>query len=296
MDLKWGNEAKNLTPAVFAILSDDEPLPIPTGSTMQPTADLPYYKSLDWFWNCLEIASKGVHSFDILPWQGSACIPWREEIVFNIGETIDVKNGLKIISKNRLQKYTITHLAHAALSMVLVADNPPKKGKYPAYALSLLMINIPLHIFFSNTHALLPMDDFLLKKVMEVTQGCHAKHKDLPAKLSYMAQVSEIFGAALKRDSMAGRTISDPQSFWFVNDGVGENEMDTLYTLDDQKTTIKIEEAFTSVNRCQAAPAFRISSWGNKISISADFNLDMISVAKVIALLTAWKDFMMLIA
>ncbi|KAJ3872177.1 hypothetical protein F5051DRAFT_433248 [Lentinula edodes] len=154
MDLKWGNEAENLTPAVFAILSDDEPLPIPTGSNMQPTTDLPYYKSLNWFWNCLEIGSKlahqGVYSFDIAMarlclhslaredciqyWRNNKCQEWFEDS----------------------QQEQITGIYHYT------------------------------------------------PRLMEVTQGCHAKHKDLPAKLSYMAQVSEIFGAALKRDSMAG--------------------------------------------------------------------------------------------
>ncbi|KAJ6576415.1 hypothetical protein DFH09DRAFT_1149274 [Mycena vulgaris] len=320
--LEWGRETSNLPPAAFSVLSPHEATPIPMSSAEQPTFERLYYTSINAFMTSFGAALGKSYHLNLPQWDGAWPAPWREEMMLSASETDAVLHGLKRLDQLEQGKFTVTHLAHAALAMVVISERPPQpadidcnlsnfnvmncrsrlrepysaRGHYPAYALGILMLNIPLSIFFSTGQQLLAMNGHTLQRVMDVMKRAHEAHRALPAALSYMAQISEIFGSAVKQASESDSKYQDLQSYWFVSDGIGENEMDPTFTNYTSKHTIvRVKHIFTSVNRCHSAPAFRASSWNGRISLSADFNANLVPVADVKRYLEKWKEFITLI-
>ncbi|TFK38668.1 hypothetical protein BDQ12DRAFT_605022 [Crucibulum laeve] len=304
--LSWGKELDNLPPAVFTILAPTEPLPVPPTSSEEPTFANPYYASL------------GANPHGFVPkaipeeWPDSQ----RASVIFTKDESAAVMKALKHSSG---VKYTLTHIAHAALAMTVLADNPPtsdaaskalynlsladcrdrlkepysSREGYPGYALGVQAMGLPVNVFLSDKGEPLPLDKNTLGKAAKALRNLYAAEKDLPARLSYMAHGAIIFGGQMKQGISASMFPLN-QGYSFSSDGPGERYLNATFTDSTGTTCLTVEHFFTSLNRTDPGPFFRISSWGGIIDLSADFNAKSTPVETAKKYVTQWKEFMIL--
>ncbi|KAJ3884560.1 hypothetical protein GG344DRAFT_60367 [Lentinula edodes] len=293
-DLKWGAEVDHLLPAAFNVMRPTEPIPIDPGSVEEPSFAHPFY----------------ANGYYLKPREGDPGWPvtWHEEVAFTKQESELFMQKLK----GSMRPYTVTHAAHAALVMVNIFDNPPTqelasksvscefiinsrqhlqepystREGYPGYALSVVPHGFPLRMFLSPTGEVLPLNKEMLVTLMGHAADIYNALKAMPVALSFMIPASDILAPSLKQ--LAATELS--------HDGPGEKFLDHTFT--DSSNTVEVcsvTKFFTSVNRTDPAPFFRISSWGGVLELGADYNSNIISQNEVKAYLQKWKEFMMLI-
>lgn len=71
----------------------------------------------------------------------------------------------------------------------------PNHALHPGYVLGVFMTRIPVSAFLSPDGSVLPLDKDMLLRVAEIAKGQYQAHKGLPAGLSSMPQVGEIYAS-----------------------------------------------------------------------------------------------------
>ncbi|KAK0230392.1 hypothetical protein IW262DRAFT_1291523 [Armillaria fumosa] len=320
-DFVWGSEVHNLTPCVYNILSTLEPCPIPPHSGEQPSFDKPYYQSMQTIYSGVLKASQNAYGFR--PRARDTRWPFcqRDEIVLSKRESDLILKRLKDALPHQ-RPYTVTHLVHAALAMVVVSDNPPEKNDlesflnnyslvdcrsrlkepysqpthegYPGYAIGITMMRIPVSIFCSSSGEPLPLNRDLLFKAMDAICGSYNNQRGIPAPLSCMAQLGQIMSVSMK-DAAVANLLPPNQCYMLSSDGVGERYLQPTYADQSGKTVLTVPKFFSSLNRNDPGPFFRVSSWKGLIELSADFNSNIVSKQEVRHHLTEWREFILLI-
>lgn len=208
--IEWGNELKNLPPAVYNILNSKEALPISPDSLEEPSLDHDYYKSLAGVLSASGASAKDTYGFSARPKDTEWPKTRRAEVSFTREESE------RILTAPKISGFTITHIAHAALAMVAIADNPPNSASsshylnslavanfrgrldpkhvlHPGYALGIFMARIPVSAFLSPDGSVLPLDRDILLQVADIAKGQYRTLIESPAGLSCMPQVAEAF-------------------------------------------------------------------------------------------------------
>ncbi|OAX32736.1 hypothetical protein K503DRAFT_584758 [Rhizopogon vinicolor AM-OR11-026] len=306
--VQWGNELENIPPAVFNILNADEVLPIPPDSAEEPSFYNEYYKCMGSVLAGLDAMNKDAHGLNDCRQDTEWPKTRRAEVLFTREESA------RIIAAARAFGFTLTHVAHAALAMVVIADNPPSSESslyylnniamvncrsrltsnwslYPGYALSLALTRIPNSVFLSPDGSVLPLDKEVLLEVAEIAKVQYRAYMELPSGLSQCAQLAEI---AIEQ---SGHNIKLPgeRCYSFVSDGKGERYLNPTFTADTGKTVLSVDKFFLSVNTSDADPSFRISSWAGVIDIAIDYNTNILKAEDMTNLLNQWKRCMLLV-
>ncbi|KAK0491397.1 hypothetical protein IW261DRAFT_1556551 [Armillaria novae-zelandiae] len=320
-DFAWGSEVHNLTPCVYSILSTLEPCPIPPHSGEHPSFEKPYYQSMQTIYSGVLKASQNAYGFR--PRARDTRWPFcqRDEIVLSKRESDLILKRLKDVLPPQ-RSYTVTHLVHAALAMVVMSDNPPEKNDlesflnnyslvncrsrlkepysqpmhdgYPGYAIGITMMRIPVSIFCSSSGELLPLNRDLLFKAMDAIRDFYDNQRGVPAPLSCMAQLGQIMSMSMK-DAAVANSLPPNQCYMLSSDGVGERYLQPTYADQSGKTVLTVPKFFSSLNRNDPGPFFRVSSWKGLIELSADFNSNIVSKQEVHHHLTKWREFILLI-
>ncbi|KAG2089629.1 uncharacterized protein F5147DRAFT_725748 [Suillus discolor] len=308
--IEWGNELGNLPPAAYNILNSNEPLPISPNSLEEPSFDHEYYKSLGIVLTGFGAAGKDAYGFRARPKDTDWPKTRRAEVLLTREESGGIQTASKIVG------FTLTHLAHAALAMVVIADNPPdsassshylnnmslanfrgrldsKYSLHPGYILGVFMAKIPVSAFLSPDRGVLPLDKNMLLKVADLAKEQYRAHVELPAALSCMPRVGEVFASAVVPAAKADM-LPPNQCYSFSSDGKGENYLNSTFADDAGNTLLSVTKFFTSVNRVDPGPFFRLSSWGGVIELSADYNSNIVKTEDVVDYLNQWKRFMLL--
>ncbi|KAJ3793873.1 hypothetical protein GGU11DRAFT_690908 [Lentinula aff. detonsa] len=295
--LNWGAEVDNLLPAAFNVMLSTEPNP-----------------EIQSFMLLILIIAQD--TYNLKPRSGDPGWPvtCREELAFSKQESELFMQKLKGPS----QSYTVTHAAHAALVMVNIFDNPPtqelasksiscefivnsrrhlqapysNRDGYPGYALSVMPHGFPLKMFLSQSGEVQPLDKGMLVMLMQHARTIYDELKKMPVALSFMIPTSDIFSSLLKQ---LAATDTPENSFRVSHDGPGETFIDHTFMDSSNNEICTVTKFFTSVNRTDPGPFFRVSSWGGIIELGADYNSNIISQDDVKAYLQKWKEFMMLV-
>ncbi|KAF8876712.1 hypothetical protein CPB85DRAFT_1398188 [Mucidula mucida] len=314
--LQWGSEIDNLTPSVSDVLSDDEPLPIPLLSDDLPSFLHPYYSSLkqvnktmvDYFQNDKHGFSACAAVAEGLP----SCN--RASLLLSRDDTSLLLKALKSIPS--IHSYTVTHLAHAALSMVTIDDNPPSNSQsflnnfsitnyrhrlhpeytrsYTGYSLGTSIFRIPVSLFSAETANFASLDGRALANTMRFVRATYEAEKSIPAPLSTMGQLAELQAVAMKKAARE-LLIAPNHCYMFSSDGIGERHLPVEYTDQNGVSVMRVKSFFTSLNRVDPGPFFRISTWRGQMELSADYNSKAVDAETVKRHLDKWKDFMFLV-
>ncbi|KAJ7499639.1 hypothetical protein FB451DRAFT_1162102 [Mycena latifolia] len=327
-DLPWGKEVENLTPAILNVLGPSEPLPIHPSSDEEPSFDNPLYATLGAEMQTIGESLKDP-GYGLKPREGDKGWPraQRVELVFSKNESEALLDYMK------KQPYTLTVLAHATLSMVLVFDNPASeqaaqsfmnfcmvdvrprlkapyssRSGYTGYALAPPMLRLPVSLFLSTEGTQLPLDKYLLLKVMDEIRERYTAHK---MAVGYIAPVGDMFAYGMKAGyasnmyahrgqkatgreknswipifkTRTGRLRSPSRSSLFPS---------TILIL-DRMCLSHLTETISFSYLFGVSSYFRLSSWNGVIDIGADFNANLISAEEVNVYLGKWKEFMFLV-
>lgn len=309
--IEWGNELENLPPAAYNILNSNEPVPISPDSPEEPSFDHDYYKSCASVLSGFGAAAKDTYGFSARPKDTEWPRTRRAEVLFTKEESE------KILTASKISGLTLTHLAHAALAMVVIADNPPnsassshylnnvclanfrsrldpKHALHPGYVLGVLMTRIPVSAFLSPDGSVLPLDKDTLLRVAEIAKGQYRAHKELPAGLSCMPQVGELFASATVPAASANM-LPPNQCYSFSSDGKGEDYLNHTFANDAGKVVLSVNKFFMSLNRFDPGPFFRLSSWGGVIDLGADYNSNIVKTEDAMSYMNQWKRFLLLV-
>ncbi|KAF9018929.1 hypothetical protein BDZ89DRAFT_1164941 [Hymenopellis radicata] len=314
--LQWGTEVENLTPCVSDVLSDDEPLPIPLLSDDLPTFLHPYYGSL----KQVNDTMNDKHGFRARQAAtGSLPSCHRAALLLSQEDTSFLLTALKSIPSSHA--YTVTHLAHAALSMVTVNDNPPSKGSqsflnnfsitnyrhrlqpeytrsYTGYSVGTSIFRIPVSLFSAGTANSTPsqaLNARTLAKAMSFVRATYEVQAAIPAPLSTMGQLAELQAVSMKKAATKS-LITPNHCYMFSSDGIGERYLPPEYADENGAPVLCIKSFFTSLNRVDPGPFFRISTWKGQMELSADYNSKAVDGATVKRHLEKWKEFMFLVS
>ncbi|KAK0206911.1 hypothetical protein DFS33DRAFT_1317872 [Desarmillaria ectypa] len=279
-DIVWGSEVHNLSPCVYNILSALEPRPIPPHSGEQPSFDKPYYQSMQIIYSGVLKASQNAYGFR--PRTRDTRWPFcqRDEIIFSNRESDLILKRLKDTLPSQ-RSYTVTHLAHAALAMVVMSDNSPEKNDlesflnnyslvncrsclkepysqpthegYLGYAIGITVMRIPVSIFCSSSGELLPLNRDLLFKAMGHICAFYDNQRAIPAPLSCMAQLGQIMSVSMK-DAAVANLLTPNQCYMLSSDGVGERYLQPTYADHSGKTVLTVPKFFSSLNRNDPGP------------------------------------------
>ncbi|KAG2747223.1 hypothetical protein P692DRAFT_20954547, partial [Suillus brevipes Sb2] len=232
--IEWGNELENLPSSAYSILNSNEPLPVSPDSPEEPSFDHEYYKSFVSVLSGFGAAAKDTYGFSTRPKDTEWPKTRRAEAVFTMEESAAIQSASKISG------YTLTHLAHAALAMVIIADNPPNQSSsphfmnnvslanfrsqldpnhalHPGYVLGVFMTRIPVSAFLSPDGSVLPLDRDVLLRVAEIA-------------------------------------LPPNQCFSFSSEGKGENYLNRIFADDAGKPVLEVTKFFTSLNRFDPGP------------------------------------------
>ncbi|KAG1730003.1 hypothetical protein EDB19DRAFT_1741850 [Suillus lakei] len=309
--IEWGNELENLPPAAYTILNSNEPLPIPPDSAQEPSFDHEYYKSLGRVLTGFGAAMKDTYGFRARPKDTEWPKTRRAEVLFTREESGRIQTASKISG------FTLTHIAHAALAMVVMADNPPNSASYshylnnmslanfrsrldpnyslhPGYVIGISMTRIPVSVFLSPDGSVFPLDRDILLKVADIAKEQYRAHIDLPAGLSCMPSVGEALVSAIV-PAVIANMLPPEQCYAFSSDGKGENYLNPTFADDTGETVLSATKFFTSINRVDPGPFFRLSSWGGVVDLGADYNSNIVETEDTMNYLNQWKRFMLLI-
>ncbi|KAK0195636.1 hypothetical protein F5146DRAFT_297566 [Armillaria mellea] len=318
--LPWGKEVDNLLPAAMNVLAPHEPRPIPPSSGETPTANHPYYESL---LKAMEGLSATYPNPNLWGFKHREADPgWpvcaREEVTLSNTESDAVMDALKKLKKDHA--FTLTHLVHAALAMVVINDNPPtpeqssgviapqalvncrdrlkepyaSRNGYTGYALGVSGTRIPVKIFMKDGGKLLPMTKETLIKACSHIREEYKLHRELPATLSYMDLGSQIIASGMKAGALAD-AIPPDQCYKFSSDGKGETLLQGVYLDTNGKQLFEVSKWFTALNRVDPAPFFRFFSWKGCIILSCDVNKNVISLEDTKGYMQKWKEYIMMI-
>ncbi|KAG2134036.1 uncharacterized protein EDB93DRAFT_1331335 [Suillus bovinus] len=309
--MEWGNELGNIPPAAYNILNSKESLPISPDSLEDPCFDHDYYKSLGSVLSALGASTKDKYGFSARPKDTKWPKTCRAEVLFTREESE------RILAASKISGFTLTHLAHAALAMVVIADNPPnslssshylnnpsmanfrgrldpKHALHPGYALGISIARIPVSAFLSADGSVLPLDRDILLRVADIAKGQYRALIELPAGLSCMPQGCEAF-AMINVHAASTNMLPPNQCYSFSSDGKGENYLNHTFADDTGKPVLTVNKFFTSLNRLDPGPFFRLSSWGGVIDLGADYNSNIVKTEDVMNYLNQWKRFLLLI-
>ncbi|KAG2134046.1 uncharacterized protein EDB93DRAFT_1254655 [Suillus bovinus] len=309
--IEWGNELENLLPAPFNILNSKEPLPVSPHSPEEPCLDSDYYKSFGRVLSAFGASMKDTYGFRARPKDTEWPKTRRAEVLFTREESE------RILAASKISGFTLTHLAHAALAMVVIADNPPnsassshylnnvslanfrgrldpKYALHPGYVLGVFMTRIPVSAFLSPDGNALPLDGDMLLQVADIAKEQYRAHMELPAGLSCMPQVGEAFAMATVPAASAN-LLPPNQCYSFSSDGKGEIYLNHTFADDAGTPVLSVNKFFTSLNRFDPGPFFRLSSWGGVIDLGADYNSNVVKMENVLDYLNQWKRFLLLI-
>ncbi|KAG7449621.1 uncharacterized protein BT62DRAFT_991782 [Guyanagaster necrorhizus] len=318
--LSWGKEVDNLLPAALNVLASHEPQPIPTSSGETPTTNHPYYESLLKAMEALRATFPNPNLWGFRHREADPGWPIcaREEVTLCRTESDAVMDALKKLKKDHA--FTLTHLVHAALSMVVINDNPPTPDQssgiiapqalangrdrlqgpyasvngYAGYALGVSAIRIPVKNFMEDDGKLLPMSkETLIKACMHIREE-YMIQRELPATLSYMDQGCQVLAGEMKAGALEN-SIPPDQCYKFSSDGKGETLLQGVYLGTDGKQLFEISKWFTALNRVDPAPFFRFFSWKRCIILSSDVNKNVISLEDTKGYMQKWKEYIMLI-
>ncbi|KAG2127621.1 uncharacterized protein EDB93DRAFT_1186558 [Suillus bovinus] len=144
--------------------------------------------------------------------------------------------------------------------------------------------------FLSADGSVLPLDRDILLRVADIAKGQYRALIELPAGLSCMPQGCEAF--AMINVHAASTNM---YCYSFSSDGKGENYLNHTFADDTGKPVLTVNKFFTSLNRLDPGPFFRLSSWGGVIDLGADYNSNIVKTEDVMNYLNQWKRFLLLI-
>ncbi|OJA15103.1 hypothetical protein AZE42_05575 [Rhizopogon vesiculosus] len=309
--VQWGNELENLPPAVFNILNTNEVLPIPPDSAQEPSFDNEYYKCIGRVLADLDASTKDAYGFKDcrkdMEWPKTR----RAEVLFTREESA------RILAAAKTSGFTLTHVAHAAMAMIVIADNPPNsessshylnnlslincRGRltsnwslYPGYALRSASIRIPITAFLLQDGSALPLNKEVLLKVAEIAKEQYRAYTELPSGLSQNAQIGELFASAVVQSGCNIKMPAD-RCYVFVSDGKGERYLNPTFLANTGEAVLSVGKNFLSINTSDADPIFRLSSWSDVIDIGVDYNTNIVKAEDMMNYLNQWKRFMLFI-
>ncbi|KAF7441234.1 hypothetical protein PC9H_001583 [Pleurotus ostreatus] len=318
--LQWGSEASNLAPAVYNVLLPSVPRAIPPNSSEEPSFAHPYYGTMGAVLQSIGEAMKIPYGFKPRPSDSGWPSPGREVLFFSASESAQLLASLKPSGKADVSKaYTLTHLAHAALAMTVMADNPPtadaaglvlgnlhlrncrefliepysSRDGYSGYALGVSHLSVPVSLFIATDGKPAPLDKKTLVKAMNAVRDSYGQQKALPDPINYMGQASLIFMQNIIAGAKANM-LPPNNCYAFSSDGISEKQLDNSFTDSLGKAVLELSDVFISVNHIEPAPFFRISSWKGIIELGADYNKNLISAAEVKIHMENWKRSMLL--
>ncbi|KZT28675.1 hypothetical protein NEOLEDRAFT_1057767 [Neolentinus lepideus HHB14362 ss-1] len=297
----WGEEVKNLLPAVPQILGPAE-----------ATEGDDYQKTLGAVMGSLISGARSRYGFrEHIPNFGPGATR-------RIAYSFPIEDSLKLFQASRDLGFTINHIAHAAICLVCLYDNPPTastssdaaftfnglvdargrlapqytgKEGYPGYCLAMSSINIPISVATAISAS---GEKVQLLAVAEYIKTEYAKQRGFPCFLAVSSQEIDILVTGVKEGT------ATPSPPWmgpsYAGDGRGETYLDPEHGGATGKPTIKVLDYFTSLNKHDPGPFFRSFSWNNKYTLSADYNEAAMPAEAVKGFMQKWQDLITLIS
>jgi len=312
--LEWGAEIDNLLAPAMDVLEPLEPRPVDVDSTETPSFDNPAYMTIG---TLLESNQKAIMN----PWgfkprtiaEGPPTSQFKA-ILLSKEESVRILDSVRKIQSGR---FTYTHLAHAALCMVAITDNPPSpdassawlacwglrngrsrltppySDQYAGYALGVSHMTIPVSLFIGEDGQVFPMDKALLRRVLNHVNKEYAARDASSVVMGHMDLTSKILVSVLAPGYQAN-AIPPDHGFTFSSDGVGEKNLEPVRQSSTGQTTLTVSHVFTSLKNVEPGPFFRTASWNNQIMLSADYNANFTSNDDVALHLMRWKQYILM--
>ncbi|KAJ7749616.1 hypothetical protein B0H16DRAFT_1691762 [Mycena metata] len=250
LNLKWGDEHANLTPAAGRVLGPNE---VVEGAG--------YGETLNSVMMGFATAMMRGHGFKI---RGSAAPgPTRR-----LGLSLSVDETAKFVEFAKATGFTVNQVVHAALMMVCVFDNPPTadtpadaalvsmnlvnpryrlqsaysgRDGYPGLALCGSAIVAPLTILRTPNKS----EKEQLTEIAHAIKVEYLKQKAFPSLLAITQQQTEMIGAPPFMGSAYG------------GDGRGEDYLDRAYPGADGNAVLNLDAFLLSVNKTDPGGSFR---------------------------------------
>ncbi|TDL18054.1 hypothetical protein BD410DRAFT_513360 [Rickenella mellea] len=290
--LHWGEEHRNILPAVTQILRKHEPAKLDVNGEMvvpelpeEPRDGPAYAETLE---NAMAGPNTRVHVFKTFidpPYDPSATNPKPRRAA----HTFTLEESNRIIAATRtadVEKFTVNHLLHAALCLVSIIDNQPSPGSdaaifnlgvvdarkrlesafrhsegYPVFCVGYSPLVTPVSVVTS-----LPPGTDTKSKILALVRELRNQYKAqaaLPALLAVGAEQME-------------RMVATPAPPWlgpiYSGDGRAGDYLRESYPKDGPNSVISITEFFFGVKVLDPAPVFRTAEWKGRIMLSADYN------------------------
>ncbi|KAJ7028095.1 hypothetical protein C8F04DRAFT_69542 [Mycena alexandri] len=272
LNLKWGDEYANLTPAAGRVLGPNE-----------VTEGAEYGETINSVMMGFVTAMARGHGFKDRGSTGPG--PTRR-----LGLSLSVDETAKFVQFAKSNGFTVNQVVHAALMMVCVLDNPPtadtpndaavvslslvnpRSRLQPAYSgrdgysgLSLCgsAIAVPLSILRTPNKS----EKDQLIEMAHAVKVEYLKQKAYPSLLAITQQQTEMM--------LLGLASADSPPWMgpaYVGDGRGEDYLDRTYPGGDGNTVLTLDEFLLSLNKTDPGGAFRAFSWRDRLVLSTDYN------------------------
>ncbi|CCM06259.1 uncharacterized protein FIBRA_08509 [Fibroporia radiculosa] len=276
-ELDWGTEARNLLPSPYGILCSEEIRegPVYDGTFMSVITDLVESK-------------KREHGFKPRISGRFPLETKRATATLTEAESQRLFGAIEPSSRPVLIRIS----GHAAVTLVCAEDNPVPEDKretavfaysqmmdtrprlrqpynerdqYPGFCLGVSPLLIPASVVYDPA-----VNDTKgrLLRVAHATKDEYLRQKAYKSLLAISPASTEVMINAFRQNT--------PTSFvavpWYSGDGRGELYLDPTYPDSNGSTLVEITSFVTSVNKFDPGPFFRVWSWRDRLTISADYN------------------------
>ncbi|KAJ7711004.1 hypothetical protein B0H16DRAFT_1820332 [Mycena metata] len=247
LNLKWGDEHANMTPAAGRVLGPNE---VVEGAG--------YGETLNSVMMGFATVMMRGHGFK-----------WR------LGLSLSVDETAKFVEFAKSNGFTVNQVVHAALMMVCVFDNPPTADTPTDAALvSMSLVNprYRLQSAYSGRDGypeLALCGSAILTEIAHAIKAEYLKQKAFPSLLAITQQQTEMMLPALKNAGPDAPPFMGPA---YVGDGRGEDHLDRAYPGADGNAVLNLDEFLLSLNKTEPGGSFRAFSWRDQLVLSVDYN------------------------
>ncbi|EJC99631.1 uncharacterized protein FOMMEDRAFT_93379 [Fomitiporia mediterranea MF3/22] len=296
---KWGTENNHLLPIASEILRKHEPAEVDAaGNVVKPEEP--------------EEPREGPKYLETLnenpPYDMTKDKPSNRRA----GYTFSVEDSKKVIEacQKAADRLTVNHLAHGALSVLTVIDNPPAPGSpnvvfyyglvdsrqrlakeyrgasgYPGYCLGMSSIQVPVNLVDKYSG---DVTNNLKAVIMDFAQFVKKEYKRqaaFPSLLAIENQQVEMMLSAPPPPPWCGP--------WFGGDGRGAIYLSPKYPQGSNNTVIEVTDFFVGLNKTDPGPFFRATEWNGRIMLSADYNEKAVEPEVVEGWMKKWAELML---
>ncbi|KAH8115210.1 hypothetical protein DFH11DRAFT_90645 [Phellopilus nigrolimitatus] len=318
--LTWGKESGRLLPIITEVLRRHEPAEYDSSGNLtkaelaeEPREGRKYQETLAKVMEGLSEGAPLAHTFKSLkspPYDPTKADPVTRRAFHTF--TVDESKKIVAAGSKFADKLTVNHLAHAALCVVTILDNPPSPGSpnmlffwglvdarhrlakeyrgtfdYPGYCLGMSSIQIPAAIADKYTGEIEKNAKEVVVDFARAVKKDYKHQSELPALLGIAIQQAEQMLTAPPPPPWCGP--------WFAGDGKGATYLQPKYPKEGN-TAIEITDFFLGLNKTDPGPFFRVTEWKGRIMLSADYNALAVEASIVDNWMKKWAELILVAA